>query len=81
MHGNSIDPGSIQGGHDSKITFIVRPLHYISYTFYMFIPHKMHVYALPMHMSKFDQDLNFQQGACASQAPLKSPMLTGMRQG
>ena len=22
MHGNSIDSGNIQGGHDSKITFI-----------------------------------------------------------
>ena len=63
---------SLQGGHDSKIMFIVRPLHYkldFLHLHTLKIGLKIHVCALkilglamPMHMSTFHQDfpqLNF----------------------
>ena len=66
---------SIQGGHYSEITFIVRPLHIKLHFLHLYtfkICLKLHVcmlkilgLAMPIHMSTFHQDfpqLTFQQG-------------------
>ena len=55
-----------RGGHDSKITFIVKPLHYKVDSLHLHtlkISLKIHVYvlkifglAMPMHMTTFHQD-------------------------
>ena len=80
---------SIQGGHYSKITFIVRPLHITLHFLNLYtleIGLKLHVcvlkilgLAMPMHMSTFHQDflqLIFHQGGpWPPWPPFKTPVL------
>ena len=82
-----LDSVYIQGAYNSKITFIVRPIHMKVhflhfYTIKMWL--KMYVdvlkifdFAIPMHTSTFPQDfpqLIFQQwGPLPPQPPLKKP--------
>ena len=74
---------SIQGGHDSKITFIVKPLHSkldSSHLHTLKIGLKIHVcvlgLAMPMHMPTFHQDFQFLAGGpVPPRPPLKLPMM------